>query len=89
MSDGADLPGYKIDLHTSVSSPITMAGVPRMVAVAIGTLTLMLSLALQQPLIGIPLGFLLWAIAYALSKNDPYFFRTLDRHLRQPPYWDA
>jgi type IV secretory pathway TrbD component len=89
VAGGSDLPGYSITMHTSISAPITLGGVPRMVAVAIGTITVMLSLALQQPLIGIPLGVVLWGAAYALAKNDPYFFRVLDRHVRQKQYYEG
>lgn len=81
--------GYEIAFHGSVAEPITLAGVPRMVAVLNGTLTAVMSVGLQVPWIGIPLGLLVHSGCYWLTKRDPYFFDLLKRHVRQRPYWDA
>jgi len=81
--------GFEIGFHSSLAEPVTIAGVPRMMAVLNGTLTAVLSLGLQVPLIGIPLGLAVHAAAYWLNKRDPYFFEALKRHIRQKPYWDA
>ena len=81
--------GFEIAFHGSLSEPITIGGVPRMMAVLNGTLTAVLALGLQVPLIGIPLGLAVHAGAYWLNKRDPYFFDALKRHIRQKPYWDA
>ena len=53
------------------------------------TLTAVLSLVLQVPIIGIPLGLAIHTGCYWLNKRDPYFFDALKRHIRQKPYWDA
>jgi type IV secretory pathway TrbD component len=81
--------GFEIGFHSSLSDPVTIAGVPRMMAVLNGTLTAVLSLGLQAPVIGIPLGLVIHAGGYWLNKRDPYFFDALKRHIRQRPYWDA
>lgn len=81
--------GFEIGFHGSLAEPVTIAGVPRMMAVLNGTLTAVLALGLQVPLIGIPLGLAVHAAAYWLNKRDPYFFDALKRHIRQKPYWDA
>ncbi len=81
--------GFEIGLHSSLTEPVTIAGVPRMIAILNGTLTAVLALGLQAPLLGVPLGLALHAGCYALNKRDPYFFDCLKRHLRQRPYWDA
>jgi type IV secretory pathway TrbD component len=81
--------GFEIGFHSSLSEPITIAGVPRMIAVLNGTLTAVLALGVQAPLIGVPLGLAVHALCYWLNKRDPYFFDALKRHLRQRPYWDA
>lgn len=81
--------GFEIAFHSSLSEPVTLAGVPRMIAVLNGTLTAVLTLGLQVPAIGLPLGFAVHAACYGLNKRDPYFFDALKRHVRQRPYWDA
>lgn len=84
-----DVEGFEIAFHSSLSEPITIAGVPRMIAVLNGTLTAVLALGLQAPWLGLPLGLGVHAACYWLNKRDPYFFEALKRHLRQRPYWDA
>lgn len=81
--------GFEIAFHSSLSEPVTIAGVPRMIAVLNGTLTAVLALGLQVPLVGLPLGLGVHAICFWLNKRDPYFFETLQRHVRQKPYLDA
>jgi type IV secretory pathway TrbD component len=83
----SDVEGFEIGFHSSLSEPVTIAGVPRMMAVLNGTLTAVLALGL--PWIGIPLGLAVHAGAFWLNKRDPYFFDALKRHIRQRPYWDA
>ena len=85
----SEVEGFEIGFHSSLSEPVTIAGVPRMMAVLNGTLTAVLALGLQVPWIGIPLGLAVHAAAYWLNKRDPYFFDALKRHIRQRPYWDA
>ena len=86
---GGEVDGFEIGFHSSLAEPVTIAGVPRMMAVLNGTLTAVLALGLQVPLIGIPLGLAIHAAAYWLNKRDPYFFDALKRHIRQKPYLDA
>ena len=81
--------GSRIGFHSSLSEPVTIAGVPRMIAVLNGTLTAVLTLGLQVPAIGLPLGLAVHTACYWLNKRDPYFFDALKRHIRQKPYWDA
>jgi len=85
----SQLDGFEIGFHSSLSEPITIAGVPRMIAVLNGTLTAVLALGLQVPAIGLPLGLAVHAACFWLNKRDPYFFESLARHIRQKPYWDA
>lgn len=85
--DGAD--GYEIAFHSALSDPISLAGVPRMAAILIGTLTAVLTLGLQAPWIGLPLGALLYGAALWAAKRDPYVFDILRRHLRQPSALDG
>lgn len=81
--------GFEIAFHGSLSEPVTLAGVPRMAAVLIGTLTAVLALGLQTPWIGLPLGATLYGAALWMAKRDPYVFDVLGRHLRQPSHLDG
>ena len=81
--------GFEIGFHSSLSEPVTIAGVPRMIAVLNGTLTAVLALGLQVPLIGVPIGLAIHMVCYWLNKRDAYFFDALGRHIRQRPYLDA
>jgi len=85
----SEVEGFEIGFHSSLSEPVTIAGVPRMVAVLNGSLAAVLALGLQVPWIGIPLGVGIHVAAYWLNKRDPYFFDALKRHIRQKPYLDA
>ena len=85
----SQIEGFEIAFHSSLAEPVTIAGVPRMIAVLNGTLTAVLALGLQVPLIGLPLGLAIHATCYWLCKRDPYFFDALGRHIRQRPYLDA
>ena len=91
MAGGAeDLPeGYRVELHTQVSAPVTMGGVPRQWAIMIGTVVLVVSLALKMPYIGLPLGAVIWAAAYAITKDDPYFFEVSKRHIYHPSHLEG
>lgn len=78
--------GFEIAFHGALAEPILLGGAPRGLAVLIGTLTAVLSLGLQVPLIGVPLGLALWAGAYGLARQDPHVFDILRRHVRQPAW---
>jgi type IV secretion system protein TrbD len=85
-----DLPeGFRIELHTQISAPVTLGGVPRLAAIVIGTVALVVSLGLKAPYLGIPLGLGLWGISYRLTKDDPHLFETVRRHLHHPPHLEG
>lgn len=81
--------GFEVPFHTSLAEPIQFGGVPRVFAIVNGVFATVLTLSLGVWWLGIPVGVALHLIAYALTKNDPYFFSVLGRHLRQKPYLDA
>ena len=91
MAGGADDPpeGYRVELHTQISAPITLGGVPRQWAIMIGTSVLVVSLGLKMPYVGVPMGMALWAAAYAITKDDPYFFEVAKRHIYHPPHLEG
>lgn len=83
MAGGAEeIPeGYRLALHTQVSAPITIAGIPRNYAIFVGTVVLVLSMPLRMPYIGIPVGAALWPLVYTLTKDDPHLFEVAKRHI--------
>ena len=87
MNDEPD--GYAIVLHTSLTRPLLLGGVPRTFAILNATIAAAIAFGLQQPLIGLPL----WAIvqsagAYA-SARDPWFLDTWPRALAKPSFFSV
>ncbi len=81
-------PGYRIKLHTSLVTPIVMAGAPRRFAILNGTLCAAVVLGLRA-FYALPLFIILHFIAVVLAKRDPYFFDVLLRSLRKKKYYDV
>ena len=78
--------GFQVPIHRSLTQPIMIGGAPREFTIVNGTLTAAMVLGLQS-LLGLPVGFVLQAIAVAISKRDPQFFSTFRRQLRQKRYY--
>ena len=72
--------GFVIPLHRSLTEPILLGGVPRNVAIIIGTFAAAIGLGLQ-----------LWFVGGAVmaAKKDPQFMDVLMRHIRHKSYLDA
>ena len=85
----SEVEGFEIGFHSSLAERVTIAGVPRLIAVLNGTMTAVLALGLQVPWLGVPVGIAVHAVCYWLNKRDPYFFEALGRHIRQKPYLDG
>jgi type IV secretion system protein TrbD len=85
----SELPdGFVLPLHTSLTRPILIGGVPRGFAILNATFGAAIALGLQQPLIGIPLFTALHGAA-AWAARDPWFLDTWPRHLAKPLYLEA
>ncbi len=87
--NNAPLDGFTIGFHSSLAEPITIAGVPRMVAIMNATLAAIISFGLQVPWIGIPASISIHSISYWVCIRDPYAFDALRRHLMHQSYLDA
>lgn len=90
MSTEQELPaGFEVTLHRSLTDPILLAGAPRTVAIANGTLAAALGLGLQQWLVGVAF----WAVGHALAvwgaRRDPQFMAVYLRHLKHKPLLDV
>ena len=79
--------GFAVPLHRALTEPMLLAGAPRSVAIAIGTLAAALGLGLRLWLVGL----LVWLIGHTLAvlatKRDPDFMRVALRHLRHKGYF--
>ena len=79
--------GFVVPLHTSLTRPILIGGVPRGFAILNATFGAAIALGLQQPLIGIPLFAVLHGAAAWAAARDPWFLETWPRHLSKPSYF--
>lgn len=82
MIAGDDIPGWKVPVHRSLTEPILMAGVPRGIAIALGTLSAAVGLGLQLWIAGIAMYVVGHAAALFLTRQDPQFSVVFARHLR-------
>jgi type IV secretion system protein VirB3 len=83
------VPGFVIAFHSSLAEPVTIAGAPRTLAILNATLAAIITLGLQVPWLGLPLGLGVHALAAGLTKRDPYLFEALRRHLKHKPHLSA
>lgn len=81
-----EVPGYEVPLHRSLTRPVTIAGVPRPVAITIGTIAGALAFGLQVWWAGAMVAGLFFPAARYLTKKDADFFAILTRHLRHKSY---
>ena len=81
--------GWDLPVAGALTEPVTIAGMPRDYAILVGTIALMLGLALRIWWLGL----LWWAIAHAIglyaARADKRFFDVLRRHLAVPGHLDA
>ncbi len=83
------LEGFEAPLHRALVEPILLAGVPRAIAIVIGTVSAAIGLGLQQWLAGLMLWLIAHSIAVFATKHDPDFAAVLMRHLRQKGQWSC
>ncbi len=81
--------GWELPVAQGLAEPVLLAGMPRDYAILMGTVALVLGLALRIWWLG--LGW--WAIAHAFgayaARTDRRFFQVLRRHLALPGHLDA
>ncbi|MEC4594804.1 VirB3 family type IV secretion system protein [Nitrospirillum amazonense] len=77
-----DLPGWLVPLHRSLTEPILLGGIPRGLAIALGTLAAAIGLGLQLWLAGAAVYALGHGVALFLTRQDPQFLPLFARHLR-------
>lgn len=81
--------GWDLPVAQSLTEPVLLAGMPRDYAILMGTIALVLGLALRIWWLGL----LWWALAHALglalARNDRRIFEVLRRHLARPGHLDG
>lgn len=78
--------GFEVPIHRSLTQVIMIAGAPREITIANGTLTAAIVLGMQS-FLGLPIGIIVQVLAVSLSKKDPQFFATFRRQIRQHHYY--
>ena len=82
-------PGWDLPVAGALTEPVTLAGMPRDYAILMGTIAVVLGLALRIWWLGL----LWWALAHAIglwaAKSDRRFFDVLRRHLKTPGHLDG
>lgn len=86
MQDANDIPGFTAPVHRALTEPILLAGAPRTIAIANGTLAAAIGLGLRLWLVGL----VFWAVGHLLAvyaaKRDPQIADVARRHLRYPTW---
>jgi type IV secretory pathway TrbD component len=81
--------GWELPIAQGLSEPVLFAGMPRDYAILMGTIALVLGLALRIWWLGL----LWWIAAHALglvvARTDKRFFDVLRRHLGRAGHLDA
>lgn len=79
-------PGYRIKLHSSLTTPIMLGGVPRKFSILNWTVCAALVLGLHAIYL-LPLFIAFYVVAAFFAKKDPFFFEVILRHLRQKRFY--
>jgi type IV secretion system protein VirB3 len=87
MLDGADpVPGFTAPVHRALTEPILLAGAPRAVAIANGTLAAAIGLGLRLWVAGIVIWLIGHVAAVWAARRDAQFVDVVRRHLRYPAH---
>jgi len=87
MLDAADpVPGFTAPVHRALTEPILLAGAPRAVAIANGTLAAAVGLGLRLWVVGIVIWLIGHVAAVWAAKRDAQFVDVVRRHLRYPSH---
>lgn len=90
MAAPADpVPGFSAPVHRALIEPILLAGAPRAVAIASGTLAAAIGLGLRLWVAGV----LIWLVGHLAAvwaaRRDAQFVEVVRRHLRYPAWLRA
>jgi type IV secretory pathway TrbD component len=80
--------GFRVPIHTSLTRPLLLAGVPRAICILNWTFCAALSLPLRT-FYAIPLSVFVHAVCFAAARRDPQFWDVLCRSLRYRVFYRA
>jgi type IV secretion system protein VirB3 len=84
-----EVAGFTAPVHRALTEPVLIAGAPRALAIANGTLAAAVGLGLRLWLIGL----IVWLVGQGLSiwaaKHDPHFVEVVRRHIRLPAHLEV
>jgi type IV secretion system protein VirB3 len=81
-----NIPGYRIVLHSSLTTLVLLGGVPRKFAILNWTLCAAMVLGLRAIYL-LPLFIILHLMAIFFAKKDPDFFEVVLRSLKQKKFY--
>ncbi|MEM8951051.1 MAG: VirB3 family type IV secretion system protein [Pseudomonadota bacterium] len=76
-----------VPLHTSLTTPILLGGVPRSFAILNVTICAVIGLGLYQIWLALPVGLMAHSLALWLTQQDPWWMDVLKRHLKEKPFY--
>jgi len=80
------LPGFTAPVHRALTEPILLAGAPRAVAIANGTLAAAIGLGLRLWAAGLVIWLIGHLAAVWAARRDAQFVEVVRRHLRYPAF---
>ena len=80
------IPGFTVPVHRALTEPILLAGAPRALAIANGTLAAAIGLGLQVWLAGLIIGIAGHLAAVWAARRDQLFAEVVRRHVRIPSH---
>lgn len=75
-------------IHRSLTEEMTVGGLPRTLAYALGSLGATMTISLQMPFLA-PIFIAAWIALYRVCKKDPMRISCMRRHLNQPKYFST
>ncbi|MBO9455334.1 VirB3 family type IV secretion system protein [Paracoccus sp. R12_1] len=87
MENPTDIPGYFAPVHRALIDPILLAGAPRTIAIANGTLAAAIGLGLRLWLEGLAFWLVGHLLAVWAAKRDAQIAEVVRRHLRYPSWF--
>jgi type IV secretion system protein TrbD len=80
------IPGFTAPAHRALTEPILLAGAPRTVAIANGTLAAAIGLGLRLWAAGLVIWLIGHLAAVWAARRDAQFVEVVRRHLRYPAF---
>lgn len=80
------VPGFTAPVHRALTEPILLAGAPRAVAIANGTLAAAIGLGLRLWAAGLVIWLIGHLAAVWAARRDAQFVEVVRRHLRYPAF---